>query len=256
MTAPENSNRVLLAYVLRLADNALILSQRLVELVADGPELEEELANANFALDYLGQARMLYSYAGEIEGKGRTEDEFAFLRDEREFCHFQIVETPNGHFGDTLARSFLFDAFYLRQLEALEKCTDARLAEIAARAVREVRYHARHNRQWVIRLGDGTELSHDRMQQSLTDMWRYTGEFFAGDDVDALFASEFEGPVLEKIEPVWKDDIAKTVAAATLELPQDQWMVSGGREGVHSEHLGPLLAELQIMQRSYPGLNW
>ena len=170
-----DSEEALLRYTLRLGDNALILSQRLIQLVAHGPELEEEMANANFALDYLGQARMFYSYAGELEGKDRKEDDFAFLRDEREFCSFLLVEQPNGHFGDTIVRSVLFGEFYLAQLEALAACSDPRLAEIAARAVKEIRYHQRHDSHWLIRLGDGTEESHGKVQASVDYLWRFTG---------------------------------------------------------------------------------
>jgi ring-1,2-phenylacetyl-CoA epoxidase subunit PaaC len=246
----------LLAYTLRLGDNALIIAQRLIELVAHGPELEEEMANANFALDYLGQARMFYSYAGELEGKGRKEDEFAFMRDEREFCSFLLSEQPNGNFGDTIARSVMFDVFYLMQLEALVKCTDERLAGIAARAVKEIRYHQRHNSLWLIRLGDGTDESHEKAQNAISDLWRFTGELFAGDEIDDVVRDEFNGPDLERIRTAWQSSIAAILATATLQMPEDQWMDKGGRTGRHSEHFGPLIAEMQYMQRSYPGLDW
>ena len=159
-------NDMLFRYVLRLGDSALVLAQRLVEIVAHGPELEEEMANANFGLDYLGQARMFYSLAGELEGRERSEDDFAFQRDEREFGSLLLLEQPNGHFGDTIVRAVLFEHFYVQVLESLENCSEPRLAEIAARAVREVRYHLRHNAQWLVRLGDGTEESHRRAQES------------------------------------------------------------------------------------------
>ena len=162
-----DKNEALLPYVLRLADNALVISQRLIEIVTRGPELEEEMANANFSLDYLGQARLFYSLAGELEGQGRTEDDFAYLRDEQEFCNFLLNEQPNGHFGDTIARSVLFDEFYQLQLDALVKCSDERLASIAVRAAREIRYHRRHNTQWLIRLGDGTSESHVKAQEAM-----------------------------------------------------------------------------------------
>ena len=246
----------LLKYVLRLGDNALVLSQRLIEIVTHGPELEEEMANANFALDYLGQARMLYSYAGEIEGRGRTEDEFAYMRDEREFSNFLLVEQPNGHFGDTIARSVLFEYFYIEQLARLEKCADARLAEIAARAIKEIRYHLRHNSQWLIRLGDGTELSHQRIQQSVDKLWRYTGEMFAGDEIDELVRNQLGGPDLGEIRKSWDRDINEILSNATLQVPDEQWMDEGGRAGCHSEYFGSLIAEMQYMQRSFPGLNW
>ena len=246
----------LLKYTLRLGDNALILAQRLIELVAHGPELEEEMANANFALDYLGQARMFYSYAGELEGKGRKEDDFAFLRDEREFCNFLIVEQPNGHFGDTIARSVLFDTFYLAQLDALIDGGEPRLAEIAARAIKEVRYHQRHNTRWLVRLGDGTDESHARVQASIDTLWRFTGEMFAGDDVDDLVRDELGGPDLDAIKADWHASLAELLDEATLTMPGDQWMDSGARTGRHTEHFGPLIAEMQYLQRSYPGLEW
>jgi ring-1,2-phenylacetyl-CoA epoxidase subunit PaaC len=251
-----DSEEALLRYTLRLGDNALILSQRLIQLVAHGPELEEEMANANFALDYLGQARMFYSYAGELEGKDRKEDDFAFLRDEREFCSFLLVEQPNGHFGDTIVRSVLFGEFYLAQLEALAACSDPRLAEIAARAVKEIRYHQRHDSHWLIRLGDGTEESHGKVQASVDNLWRFTGELFAGDDVDNIIRDEYDGPDLGAIKLRWNERVAGILKEATLGMPDDQWMDNGGRDGRHSEHFGPLIAEMQYLQRSYPGLEW
>lgn len=243
-------------YLLRLGDNALILGQRLIEIVADGPELEEELANANFALDYLGQARMFYTYAGELENQGRTEDDFAFLRDSMEFQNLLLLEQPNGHFGDTIVRQFLFDSYYMLQLEALCECDDERLAEIAARAVKEIRYHLRHVTQWLVRLGDGTEESHQRVQESLASLWRYTGEMFAGDAVDDFVRDELQGPDLQVIHDEWRKDVRAALDEATLELPVDEWMQSGGREGRHTEHLGYLIAEMQYLQRAYPGASW
>ena len=246
----------LLAYVLRLGDNALILAQRMVELVAAYPELEEELANANFALDYLGQARMFYSYAGELEGAGRSEDDFAFLREEREYRNFLLIEQPNGHFGDTITKLVLFESFYLLQLEALTKFSDTRVAEIAARAEKEIRYHLRHNAQWLIRLGDGTEKSHNRVQASIDNLWRYTGELFAADEIDNAIQSEYDGPSLDSIQKTWRDNVAAIFAEAKLVLPEDQWMDSGGKQGRHSEHLGYIIAEMQYLQRTHPGATW
>jgi len=248
--------QALLQYALRLGDNALVLAQRLVELVANGPELEEEMANANFALDYLGQARMFYSHAGEVEGRGRKEDDFAFMRGEREFCSFLLLEQPHGHFGDTIARSVLFEEFYLPQLEALAKCGDQGLAAIAARAVKEIRYHQRHDSQWLIRLGDGTAEIHRKMQEAIDNLWRFTGEMFAGDEVDDIVRDAFAGPDLEKICAAWHERMAAMLAQATLEMPGDQWMDKGSRSGRHTEHFGPLIAEMQYLQRSYPGLDW
>jgi ring-1,2-phenylacetyl-CoA epoxidase subunit PaaC len=251
-----NRNDALLAYVLRLGDNALILGQRMVEVVAAYPELEEELANANFALDYIGQARMFYTYAGELEGDGRTEDDLAFLRDENEYRNFLLIEQPNGHFGDSITKLVLFEAFYLRQLEALVHCSDKRVAEIAARAEKEIRYHLRHNTQWLVRLGDGTEESHERAQGALEKLWRFTGELFAADEVDNVFENEFDGPDLYKIQEQWRATITSVLEEATLNIPDDEWMASGGKEGRHSEHLGYMIAEMQYLQRVHPGASW
>jgi ring-1,2-phenylacetyl-CoA epoxidase subunit PaaC len=251
-----NSEEALFKYLVRLGDNALILAQRLIEIVADGPELEEELANANFSLDYLGQARMFYTYAGEIESAGRKEDDFAFLRSEREFENVLLVEQANGHFGDVIVRSVLFDAFYLSQLESLSECNDDRLAEIAAKAEKEIRYHLRYCSQWLIRLGDGTDESRRRVQRSLDELWKYAGELFAGDEIDESIRTEFAGPDLEELKTAWASDVAGIVKEATLALPEDQWMAGGGRDGRHTEDFGYLIAEMQHMQRAYPGLNW
>lgn len=246
----------LLSYVLRLGDNALILGQRLIERVAGDPELEEELANANFALDYIGQARMLYSYAGELEGEDRSEDHFAYLRDSQEFRNLLLIEQPNGHFGDSIVRQFLFEVFYLLQLGALAACEDRRLAEIAARAEKEIRYHLRHTSNWLVRLGDGTDESHTRVQTSLNDLWRFTGEMFAGDAVDDIIEKAYAGPSLAEIQNSWREQVVAVVAEAALELPENTSMLVGGREGKHSEHLGFLVAEMQYLQRAYPGASW
>lgn len=251
MTPPQ-----LTAYVLRLADNALILGQRMIELVTAEPELEAELANANFALDYIGQARMLYSYAGELEGTGRSEDDFAFLRGENEFRNLLLLEQPNGHFGDALVRQYLFEVFYVHLLDALTRCEDQRLSAIAARAVTEVRYHVRHSAKWLVRLGDGTGLSHERSQNSLNDLWRFTGEMLTADEVDKAVQHDIAGPDLEVIAVAWRSDVEKTVAEATLQIPDEQWMAEGGKQGRHSEFLGYLLAEMQYLQRSNPGASW
>jgi ring-1,2-phenylacetyl-CoA epoxidase subunit PaaC len=250
------SDKALLNYVLRLGDNALVLGQQLCTVVADGPELEEELANANIALDYLGQARMFYSYAGELEGRNRTEDDFAFLREECEFQNFLLTEQPNGHFGEIIVRQVLFDSYYVLLLESLEGCSDTRLSEIAARAVREIRYHLRHSTQWLLRLGDGTEESHRRVAQSLERLWRFTGEMFNGDETDEIVQREYGGPDLIAIKQQWDSSVSDILAEATLEKPQDQWMADGGRQGRHTETFGFLIAEMQYLQRAYPGASW
>ena len=251
-----NKESALLAHVTRLGDNALVLGQRMIEKVAAYPELEEELANANFALDYIGQARMFYTYAGELEGQGRSEDDFAFMRDEREFCNLLLLEQPNGHFGDAIARLVLFEVFYLAQLEALAGCEDARVAEIAARAEKEIRYHLRHNTQWLVRLGDGTEESHRRVQASMDELWSFTGEMFEADEVDTIMERAWGGPNLENLRERWRADIDAILINATLDKPEEGWMASGGKAGRHSEHLGYMIAEMQYLQRAHPGASW
>lgn len=251
-----NKERALLDYVTRLGDNALVLGQRMIELVAAYPELEEELANANFALDYIGQARMFYTYAGELEGKGRSEDDFAFLRDEHEFRNLLLLEQPNGHFGDSVTRLVLFEAFYLAQLEGLVHSRAERLAEIAARAEKEIRYHLRHNTQWLVRLGDGTDESHRRVQESVNELWRFTGEMFAVDEIDTIIEKAYGGPDLEGLRERWQADIDAILVNATLDRPEDGWMASGGKAGRHTEHLGYMIAEMQYLQRSHPGASW
>lgn len=251
-----SDNLLMAAYASRLGDNALVLGQRMIELVAASPELEEELANANFSLDYIGQARMFYTYAGECEGAGRGEDDFAFLRPEHEYRNLLLVEQPNGHFGDSTVRQVLFECWYLHLLEALTRCSDEGISEIAARAIKEVRYHLRHSSQWLLRLGDGTEESHRRAQQSLDNLWKFTGEMFSSDDLDDEMRAVFNGPHLEIIEAQWREDVRAIVEQATLKMPDDQWMASGGKQGRHTEHLGYLLAEMQHLQRTYPGATW
>ena len=251
-----SSDQTVAAYATRLGDNSLVLGQRMIELVAASPELEEELANANFSLDYIGQARMFYTYAGEREGACRDEDDLAFLRPEHEYSNLLLVEQPNGHFGDSTVRQVLFESWYVLLLDALTRCSDEGLSDIAARAIKEVRYHLRHSSQWLIRLGDGTSESHARVQASLDNLWRFTGEMFAPDDLDDEMRAAVNGPHLEVIEAQWRENVAAIVAEATLELPGDQWMASGGKQGRHTEHMGFLLAEMQYLQRTHPGASW
>ncbi len=246
---------VLLA-LLRLGDTALVLGQRLGEWVGGAPELEEEMALANFALDYIGQARLYYSLAGEIEGAGRDEDDFAYRRDGMDFHNLLLAEQPNGDFGTTIVRQFLFESFYALQLEQLRGSSEPRLAAIAERTVKEIRYHLRHTRQWLIRLGDGTGESHRRVQRAVDELWMYTGEMFSRDDADdvAIEAGLIGDPAALR-EP-WDRDVGAALAEATLTRPDDGWMAAGGKQGRHSEHLGFLLADLQFLQRAYPGASW
>lgn len=246
----------LFEYVVRLADNAMILGQQLGDWVGHGPELEEEMAMANFALDYVGQARMLYSYAGEVEGDGRSEDDLAFLRDAIDYRNVLLVEQPNGDFGQTIARQFLFESFYLLKLAALERSTDRRVAEFATRARKEISYHLRHARRWIIRLGDGTDESHRRVQRSIDELWRFTGELFATDALDRWAVEHGVGPDPASLKDEWRRSVHTALAEATLATPEDGWMDGGGKTGRHTEYLGYLLADMQFLQRAYPGANW
>lgn len=251
-----NDNPRLFEYLLRLADNALICGQQLAAWVGHGPELEEEMAMGNFALDYIGQARMLYAFAGEIEGKGRGEDDLAFLRDGMDFRNMLLVEQPNGDFAQTIARQFLYDAWYLPLLEALANSSEQRLAEIAGCAAREIRYHLRHERLWVLRLGDGTAESRRRMQAAIDLLFPYTHELFAADELDDWAAAAGIGPHPDTLRPAWESTVHAALAEATLKQPEPGWAACGGKHGRHTEHLGYLLAEMQFLQRAYPAAKW
>jgi ring-1,2-phenylacetyl-CoA epoxidase subunit PaaC len=242
--------------VLRLADASLILSQRLGEWIGHAPALEEDLGLANIALDLMGQARLLLTHAGEIEGKGRTEDQLAFLREHRDFLNPTLVEQPNGDFGQTIVRQFLFDAWQLDLYERLASSSDQRLAEIAAKGVKETRYHLRYSSHWVIRLGDGTQESHERVQAALDVLWPYTTELFQPDELDRQMLDAGIAPDLTAMRASWNATVEGVLREATLRRPADkpyQWF---GKRGDHSEHLGRLLAVMQYMQRTYPGAQW
>ena len=246
----------LFEYVLRLGDDALTIGHRLSECCSQGPYLEEEIALINISLDMIGRARMFLSYAGEIEAKGRDEDQLAYHRDCREFRNLLICELPRGDFGFTIARQFLLDSFNLPYFEALTGSTDATLAGIAAKAVKESRYHLRHTSQWMVRLGDGTEESHQRVQASVDELWGYTPELFKMDEIDHALIDAGSGVELATIEPQWNQTVDAVLKLATLVRPADSWQVDGGRRGIHTEHLGHLLSELQFVQRAYPGNQW
>ena len=247
---------LLFDYLLRLADNALLTGQRLGEWVGKGPQLEEEMAFANFALDYIGQARLLYGYAGTVEGKGHSEDDLAFLRDGIDFHNVLLVEQPNGNFADTIARLFLFESFYRLQLAGLEASSDATLRAFAVRAGKEIRYHCRHVRQWLLRLGDGTDESHGRIQAGIDNLWRYSGELFIPDDVEQQAAVDGLGPDVAELQAPWHQEVSHALQASTLKVPEWGWMATGGKSGEHTEHLGYMLADMQFMQRAYPGATW
>lgn len=244
-------------YLLRLGDTALVLSQRLCEWVGKTPALEEDLALANTGLDLIGQARMWLSYAGEVEGLGRDEDQLAYLRDAHEFRNVLLVEQPNASYADTLARQHLFDSWHYLLLDSLVRSSDDRIAGIAGKAIKEVAYHFRRSRDLVVRLGDGSEESHSRMQDAFDDLWMYTGELFATDDVDEVLEAQGIVTSSSRLRESWLEQLRDTFHDATLTLPSpDAWMQKGGKQGRHTEHMGYLLAEMQFLQRAYPGAQW
>jgi ring-1,2-phenylacetyl-CoA epoxidase subunit PaaC len=246
----------LFEFLLRKADDSLILGHRLSELCGHGPILEEDIALTNISLDLIGQATELYKYAAEIEDKGRTEDDLAFLRIEREYKNVLLVEQTNGDFGKTIVRQFFFDHFEHLLYAGLMNSKDERIAGIATKTIKEIKYHLRHSSEWMIRLGDGTEESHDRVQKSVTDLSRFVDEMFYQDEVEEILIKEGIIPNVKTFKAEFERNIGEILDEATLKLPEEKWQLNGGRKGVHSEHLGFLLAELQYMQRTYPGMEW
>ena len=244
-------------FLLRMGDNALILSQRLSQWCGKGPALEEDIALTNVALDLLGQARLWFAYAGELEGKGRDEDQLAFLRDAHDFHNLLLVEQPNGSYADTLARQFYFDSWHYLMLQRLTASSDARVAETAEKSIKEVSYHLRRSGDLMVRLGDGTEQSHRMMQTAADDLWMFTGELFKSDAVDDAMAAQGVAPAPAELHSAWQEHVQEIFDEATLVLPPtNAWMQQGGRQGKHTEHLGYLLAEMQFLQRAYPGVQW
>jgi ring-1,2-phenylacetyl-CoA epoxidase subunit PaaC len=243
-------------YILRLGDDSLMLGHRLSEWCGHGPILEEDIAMTNIALDLVGQATSLLELAGKREGKGRTEDDLAFLRFDREYCNLLLVEQPNGDFAMTMMRQFLFDAFRLPLLEGLVNSTDKDLAAIAEKSLKETKYHLRHSSEWVIRLGDGTDESHQRIQHALNLLWRYTAEMFETDEITMQAEQSGLGPSTEMLQSRWNETTRTVFLEAGLAIPTNNWVQSGGRRGMHSEHLGYMLAEMQYMQRAYPNMEW
>ena len=243
-------------YLLQLGDNTLILSQRLGEWCGHGPVLEQDIAMTNIALDLLGQARMLLTYAGELEGRGRSEDDLAYFRDAHQYRNVLLVEQPNENWAYTIVRQFFFDVFNYHNYQALLKSRDERLASIAEKALKEATYHLRYSSEWVVRLGDGTETSHEKMQTAVDDLWMFTGELTTPGEADRLMAESGIAPDLTTIRPLWDAKVAAIFEEATLTKPGNDWMQSGGKTGRHSEHLGYILAEMQHLQRTYPGNEW
>lgn len=255
-TVGEGHRASLFQYLLRLGDTSLVLGQRLGEWVGHAPALEEDLGLANLSLDLIGQARLFLTYAGEIEGGGRDEDALAFLRDAPSFVNLTLAEQPNGDFGRTIVRQFLLDAWQREVYEELQASRDARLGSIAVKALKETRYHVHYSAGWLVRLGDGTAESRRRVGQALEDLWRFTDELFAADEVDEQLARLGIAPVLADLKPRWLARVDTTLREATLERPASSPYPWHGKRGVHTEHLGHMLAEMQHLQRAYPGARW
>ena len=244
-------------YLLRLGDNALILSQQLSQLCGKGPALEEDMALTNVALDLLGQARLWFAYGAELEGAGRDEDLLAFHRDAHDFKNCLLLEQPNGNYADTLMRQFLFDTWHYFLLLKLVNASDARVAEIAEKSLKEVTYHLRRSGDLIVRLGDGTPESHARTQGAADDLWMYTGELFNHDGVEHAMVEAGVAPPSAPLRAAWLEHVAEIFAEATLVMPApDAWMQKGGKQGAHTEQLGFILAEMQFLQRAYPGATW
>ena len=243
-------------FLLRVADDRLVLGHRLSEWCGHGPILEEDIALSNIALDLVGQASAVLKIAGQVEGAGRDEDALAYFRNETDYRNAQLVELPNGDFAVTILRQFLFDAFSVLQWESLRECKHTQLAGIAAKAFKEDSYHLRHSSDWVLRLGDGTEESHERAQRAVNDLWRFSGELFEHDAVDEAAAARGLGVDHAAIRARWHEMVADVMSRATITIPTVAAMATGGRRGRHTEFLGHLLAEMQIVARSHPGASW
>jgi ring-1,2-phenylacetyl-CoA epoxidase subunit PaaC len=243
-------------YLLRLGDDRLVLGHRLSEWCGHGPILEEDIAVANIALDLIGQANLLLGLAGTVEGKGRDADALAYFREATQFRNLLMCELPKGDFAFTIVRQLFFSTFSLLQMDALRGSSNADLAGIAAKGVKEAKYHVRHSAEWVLRLGDGTEESHLRSQAAVDDLWRFTGEMFAGDEVDRAAAADGVGVDPASLENDWTARVGEILGRATLTIPEVRYMQQGGRAGRHTEFLGHMLSEMQIVARSYPDGKW
>ena len=249
-------NKNLYNYILGIADNSLILGQRLGELCGHGPTLETDIACTNISLDLFGQVRSYFQYAAKIAGDGRTEDDIAMLRKEREYKNVLLVEQPNTNFAYTIGRQFLFDIYHLAFLKELQKSTDFTLAAIANKSVKEVSYHERFSTDWVKRLGDGTDESQSKMQDAINDLWTYTDELFHQTEADKAMVKEGIGVDVTKLKEKYYNTITDILEQSALTIPESKYFQKGGKEGIHTEHLGYLLSELQYMQRAYPNMEW
>ncbi len=256
MTTTVQANAAYLDYLLRLGDSSLILGQRLSEWCGHGPILEEDIALANIALDLIGQARLLLAHAGQIEGRGRDEDALAFRRPEHAYRNVSMVELPNQDFGRTVLRNLLFASFQAQLWPALAASGDEQLAAIAAKSAKETRYHREHSADWTVRLGDGTEDSRARMQRALDYLWPYTAELFSATAEDEAVAAAQLGVAWPRLQAAWEADVLPVLEQATLKVPAATAFLSRGKLGVHTEHMGHLLAEMQHLQRAFPGGTW
>jgi ring-1,2-phenylacetyl-CoA epoxidase subunit PaaC len=243
-------------YATRLGDDSLVLGHRISEWTSHGPFLEEDIALGNVALDYVGRARMFYTYAAELAGEGKTEDDFAYLRDEREFQNYLINELPRGDFAFTIVRQLFVDVYFNYYLTELKKSKDPELAAIATKSLKETRYHLRRSRDWTIRLGIGTEESKTRMTKALNDLWGYTHELFEPDELELELIAQGIAVDMREFKANWLGDVQAIVKEAELEMPDAEWAVRGGREGFHTEHLSMLLTIMQSVHRANPGAKW
>jgi ring-1,2-phenylacetyl-CoA epoxidase subunit PaaC len=243
-------------YLLRLGDDRLVLGHRLSEWCGHGPILEEDIALANIALDLVGQANLLLSLAAQTEDKGRDADALAFLRDSMDYRNVLLVELPKGDFAFTVARQFFFGTYALLQAEALQRSSNRDLAGIAAKMHKESRYHVRHSGDWILKLGDGTDESHRRLQDAVNELWPYTGELFLSDELEKRLADQRVGVASSTLEPRWREQVDDVLRRGSLVVPEVKWMQRGGRAGRHTEHLGHMLAEMQVLQRTHPGATW
>ena len=250
------SENYLYNYLVRLADNALIFGHRISEWTGKAPTLEEDIALSNFALDFIGQSRSLYSYAAQVEGKGRDEDQLAYLKLSHEYKNLLLLEQPNGDFGYTIMRAFIYSTFMHKFWIKMINSADKTLAAIATKAEKESAYHVRHSAEWVIRLGGGTEESHKRIQQSADEVWRFTAEMFETDEVEQSLTEQGIAFDPQDIYQDWLSYVKEIFEIATLQVNQDVFMRTGGRNGQHSEYLGYILTELQWVQRTYPNSQW
>ncbi len=246
----------LFKYCCRIGDNALVLSHRLGEYSSHGPFLEEDLAITNVALDLIGQCESILKYAGEVEGQGRTEDDLAYKRPEREFLNCQLVEMPNTDFAYIMVRQFFMDVYHLYLYGALMNSKDDTLKAIAGKSIKEVKYHVRRSHDWMIRLGNGTEESRTRLQKAIDDLWVYTGELFESDAVEQELMAQGIAPDPREVQEKWNELVNRTLTEAKMTIPDNTYMATGGRQGIHTEHMGYLIAQMQFLPTSYPDAKW